>query len=246
MTTYRIFQERRVIAEMAAVGIDGLLERAFYELEKAIDSLVISLEAIERSLSREATAVRKRLARTRILTEQTIADVRRLIADLRPGALDELGLVAAIRWCAENHLEPLGVAFNLQADDLAHGRLPEELETVLCRIAQEAIGNIARHAGAHRVNMHLSRQDGQVRLVIEDDGEGFDPDAVQPARDGTQGLGLAGMRERASLVGGQVRIRSRVNTAQTHRQNIMDKLDLHNKSELTKYAIRKGLITVEP
>ncbi|MFQ5856240.1 MAG: ATP-binding protein [Anaerolineae bacterium] len=179
------------------------------ETGQVLASLVISLEAIERSLPPEISTVRQRLARTRVLTEHTIADIRRLIADLRPGALDELGLVAAIRWCSENHLEPLGIALDLQTDGLVSGRLPEELETVLFRITQEAIGNIARHAGARRVNIHLSRRDGEVHLVIEDDGEGFDPDAVQPARDGTQGLGLAGMRERASLLGGQVRIRSR-------------------------------------
>lgn len=179
------------------------------ETGQVLASLVIRLEAIERSLPAEASTARRRLASTRILTEQTIADIRRLIADLRPGTLDELGLVAAIRWCAENHLQPLSIDFDLQSDGLADGRLPEELETVLFRITQEAIGNIARHAGASRVKIHLSRRDGQVHLAIEDDGQGFDPDTVQPARDGTQGLGLAGMRERASLVGGQVRILSR-------------------------------------
>ncbi len=178
------------------------------ETGQVLASLVMSLEAIERGLSAEATTVRKHVARTKVLTERTVADIRRLIADLRPGLLDELGLVAAIRWCAENYLAPSGVALNLQTQGLTDDRLPEELETVLFRIAQEAIGNIARHAGASRVSVHLSRRGGEVYLAIEDDGAGFDPDTVQPAQDGTQGLGLAGMRERASLVGGQMRIRS--------------------------------------
>lgn len=178
------------------------------ETGQVLASLVMSLEAIERSLPPEVAMVRERLTRTKVLTEQTVADIRRLIADLRPGILDELGLVAAIRWCAENHLEPLGIAFSLQTEALASARLPEELETVLFRITQEAVGNIARHAGATQVDIHLSHRDGRVCLTIEDNGEGFDPEAVQPARDGTRGLGLAGMRERASLIGGQVRIQS--------------------------------------
>lgn len=178
------------------------------ETGQVLASLVMSLEAIERSLPPEAAAVRKRLARTKVLTERTVADIRRLIADLRPGLLDELGLVAAIRWYAENHLASLGVTPNLQAEGLGNNRLPEELETVLFRITQEAIGNIVRHAGASRVSICLSTRDGQVHLVIEDDGAGFDPDGVRPAQDGTQGLGLASMRERASLAGGRVRIRS--------------------------------------
>jgi signal transduction histidine kinase len=175
---------------------------------QVLASLVINLEAIERSLGPEAPMIQERLARTRILTEQTTADIRRLIADLRPGALDELGLVAAIRWWVENHLEPLGIAFDLQAEGLANNRLPEELETVLFRLTQETIGNVIRHAGATRVDIYLSRCKGRVYLVIEDNGRGFDPSTVQPAPDGTQGLGLAGIRERASLVGGQVRISS--------------------------------------
>ncbi|MCZ7574282.1 MAG: histidine kinase [Ardenticatenaceae bacterium] len=171
-------------------------------------SLVMSLEAIELSLPPETAAVRERVTRTRILAEQTVADIRRLIADLRPGVLDEMGLVAAIRWCAENHLESLGIGFSLRTEGLATSRLPEELETVLFRITQEAVGNIARHAGATQVNIQLSRRDGRVCLTIEDDGAGFDPEAVRPARDGTRGLGLASMRERASLAGGEVHIRS--------------------------------------
>lgn len=178
------------------------------ETGQMLASLVVSLEAIDRGLPAGASTVRERLVRTRTLTERTVADIRRLIADLRPGTLDELGLVAAIRWCAENHLASLRIGFDVQAEGLADDRLPEELETVLFRITQEAIGNIARHAGASQVNIQLSRRGGQVHLIIEDDGQGFDPDAVQPAQDGTEGLGLAGMRERASLIGGRVHIRS--------------------------------------
>lgn len=178
------------------------------ETGQVLASLVINLEAIERALGSEASTVRERLARTRILTEQAVANIRRLIADLRPGVLDELGLVAAIRWWVENHLQPLGISYKLQAASLTNDRLPKELETVLFRIAQEAVGNISRHASASQVNIHLDCYHDQVHLVIEDNGQGFDPNAVQPAQDGTQGLGLAGMQERASLVGGQVRISS--------------------------------------
>ncbi|MCZ7567726.1 MAG: histidine kinase [Ardenticatenaceae bacterium] len=176
---------------------------------QVLSSLVISLEAVQRSLPAEASDVRVRLGRTQDLIKQTVTDIRRLIADLRPGALDELGLVSAIRWCAENRLDALGVDYEVQARDLQTNRLSGTVETVLFRIAQEAIGNVARHAGATWVSISLARHDGQIRLVIEDDGKGFNPDAVQPARDGTHGLGLIGIRERASLIGGQTRIASR-------------------------------------
>lgn len=178
------------------------------ETGQVLASLVVSLKAIERSLPAELTQVQERVARTRTLVEETVTDIRRMIAGLRPGALDELGLVSAIRWCAENQLASLGIEYDVAASQSCDDNLPKALETVLFRISQEAITNIARHADADTVQISLLRQNGRIHLTIEDDGRGFNPDKVQPAEDDTRGLGLAGMRERASLVDGTVQISS--------------------------------------
>lgn len=178
------------------------------ETGQVLASLVVSLKAIERSLPAELIQVQERVARTRTLVEETVTDIRRMIAGLRPGALDELGLVSAIRWIAENQLASLDVEYDVTASPSCDDDLPNVLETVLFRISQEAITNVARHAQASTVQISLRQQEGGIHLTIEDDGQGFDPDEVQPAANDARGLGLAGMRERASLVDGTVHISS--------------------------------------
>ena len=132
----------------------------------------------------------------------TLHDVRRLAVELRPAALDDFGLVPAIERLLDTVGEQSGLTVDLQSEfgDL---RLPTETETTLYRIVQEALTNVLKHAAAERVTVLLSHGDAGVRLVIQDDGRGFDP---SKARDG--GVGLLGMRERVSLVGGRLTVES--------------------------------------
>jgi signal transduction histidine kinase len=151
--------------------------------------------------------VRARVADARGLANRTLAGVHQLILDLRPSVLDDLGLVPAIRWLAARHLEPLGVSVRCELEELDR-RIPVEVETALFRVVQEALTNVARHARAESVLIQLSREGETLEIEIEDDGIGFEPQAVATAQPGGRGLGLLGLRERVELLGGRVHIDS--------------------------------------
>jgi signal transduction histidine kinase len=147
------------------------------------------------------------LVEARQLAALTLEELRRLMHDLRPAVLDDLGLVPAIRWYADRHLAARGIAVRFECGALPD-RLPVEVETAFFRAAQEAITNIARHASAEMVLIQIAAEGGTLRLEVEDDGRGFDPADVVPRPGDMRGLGLTGMRERVELFGGRVRIDS--------------------------------------
>jgi PAS domain S-box-containing protein len=139
------------------------------------------------------------------VAHQLDQDVDHLVWELRPTALDDLGLRAALANYIQDWSVRAGVRADLHTTGLSSARLTSEVETTLYRIAQEALNNIAKHARAENVDVILERRPDYVSLIIEDDGVGFD----QPAA-GTphQGFGLLGMQERAALVGATVQIES--------------------------------------
>ena len=171
------------------------------ETGQSLTALIMNLEALERFLPPELVVARERLGRTKGLTSQALEEIRKMILDLRPTALDDLGLVPALRRYAETHLEPVGVKVELEASNLQE-RLPGHIETVVFRIIQEAINNVARHSKASRVRIFLEGKDSSILGTVEDNGAGFDAGEVLRSRDKVRGLGLAGMRERAVLSGG--------------------------------------------
>jgi signal transduction histidine kinase len=133
--------------------------------------------------------------------------VRDLSLDLRPSLLDDLGLVAALRWYGARQARHAGVSFHFTGR-LPEERLPATLETTCFRVAQEALTNVVRHAQAQHVWVHVQVQDTALQLTIRDDGVGFDPFMAQMrARDGNS-LGLLGMRERVAIAGGTIQITS--------------------------------------
>ncbi|UTI66319.1 GAF domain-containing sensor histidine kinase [Paraconexibacter antarcticus] len=133
--------------------------------------------------------------------ERQIAALRGIIADLRPPALDELGLEPALRSLVERQATVHGLEVHVCLE-LGGRRLDPELETPAYRVAQEGLTNVAKHAGATRVDVGLRVTGGAVELTITDDGHGLDPERVR----GTSGYGLVGMRERAELRGGDLAI----------------------------------------
>jgi signal transduction histidine kinase len=137
----------------------------------------------------------------------TLDAVHRLIADLRPSVLDDLGLTSAIVWCADRHLRSRGVAVRCEFSGLDR-RLPPEHETALFRVVQEAIANIDRHAGAETVLIQGSIRDHQLSVEVEDDGKGFDERAFAAPDRAGRGWGLLGMRERVEMLGGRLDIHS--------------------------------------
>jgi signal transduction histidine kinase len=133
--------------------------------------------------------------------DTTIASVQRLVVELRPGILDDLGLVAAIEWQCQDFERRSGMQCVCKASkeeidlDRAHA-------TAAFRICQEAITNVARHAKATAVNVRLDQIEGRLLLEIRDNGAGISPDKLSDS----QSFGLMGMRERAGALGGQVHI----------------------------------------
>jgi signal transduction histidine kinase len=130
------------------------------------------------------------------LLVKTQEEIHRIIHDLRPSLLDDLGLAAAMTSYADDHLKKHGLTVSLEIEEGLPSR--PEVETVIFRIYQELVTNILRHAGADHVSVELYKRDDTLVLAVEDDGEGFDPEAK------SEGAGITGMRERAALVNGTI------------------------------------------
>lgn len=139
------------------------------------------------------------------MTAQTLEDVRHMAYELRPPSLDDLGLLASLEGLAAQYRERFNLPVTFQAERLKR-RLTPDTELALYRIVQEALTNVAKHASESTARVTLWVEDDDLNVRIADNGPGFDPELVAQKRDG--GLGLFGMRERASLVGGTLDIRS--------------------------------------
>jgi signal transduction histidine kinase len=170
------------------------------ETGQSLTSVLLGLRAVEESATPEET--RTALERARKTVVQTLQDVRRLAVELRPKALDDFGLVPALRRLSEGFSEQTGIHVEVESN-LGDERLPSEVETALYRIVQEALTNVVKHARATNVSVLVTRKDGRVGAVIEDDGRGFDRENVRDA-----GLGLIGMEERVALLDGSLQIES--------------------------------------
>ena len=170
------------------------------ETGQALTSVLLGLKQVEDASSAEES--RNALASVRDQVVETLQSVRRLAVELRPQALDDFGLVAALERLCEAWRTQSGIAVDLQAN-LDSGRLSAEIETALYRIVQESLTNVAKHAGASRVSVVVTKREGVVMVVVEDDGRGF---GASGASEG--GLGLAGIKERVGLLGGRLAIES--------------------------------------
>ena len=131
-----------------------------------------------------------------------------LARELRPAALDDLGLAVALTNFVREWSRHFGITAEIHTSGVKFSRLASEIETALYRIAQEALNNVYKHAGANRADVMLERRDGKVVLIVEDDGRGFDPEAEAIPREDGRGMGLIGMSERAALAGGALEIES--------------------------------------
>jgi len=169
------------------------------ETGQALTSILLGVKAIRAS----ATSAEAELAEADVRAQivQALQDVRALAVELRPSALDDFGLVAALERLAETFEARSGLLTVVQAN--VDGRLPPEVETVLYRVVQEALTNIVKHAGAEHVSIVVRSRDGVVAATIDDDGHGFAREDVR-----ADALGLVGMRERLALVGGTLEVES--------------------------------------
>jgi len=170
-------------------------------LSRQLDSFVVS--AIN-NLSAEDISYVEGL---RQQTERILDGIHRFSQDLRPSVLDDLGLVPALEWLASDLTEHFGIAVEMKVLGSVRRFLPE-IELVLFRIAQEALRNVWKHSGASKARLTVEFGDGKVVLTVKDEGQGFElPDRVDDLTIAGK-LGLAGMQERAQLIGGKLKLQS--------------------------------------
>ena len=171
------------------------------EIGQHLTGINLILDQLERS---PPTSQMAPLVEVHKLVSDLITRVRELSLDLRPAMLDDLGLLPALLWLFERVSRQTHIDIDFQHNGLDQ-RFPQEVETAAYRIVQEALTNVARHAGVRRAQVHAAASDHILSVVIADQGKGFDA-ATELAAGATSGL--SGMRERAALLGGQLRIES--------------------------------------
>ena len=199
-------QELRRLSQRILEAQEDERQRVARELHdqsaQSLTLMLVRLRLLERSA--DAEQARQEVKELRRLTAQALEEIRRIALELRPKILEDLGLGEALAWRVDELNAAGGVRASLQVVGLDR-RLSKDRELVLYRVAQEALTNVARHAEARTARLVLEQAAGTVALSIEDDGVGFEVEAVlaHPA-----GLGLSGIRERLALVGGTLRINS--------------------------------------
>ena len=175
------------------------------ETSQALTALMFGLRLMEQEVNRPENLL-SHLAELKQLTDGVLEDLHRLAMDLRPASLDHLGLVAALEQLVKLTCERYNLCVRFKSTGLSEeARLPEDVETTLYRIVQEALTNAVRHARASNVDVILELRDGKSIVVVEDDGVGFDTTEIRKSGH----LGMLGMQERAQMAGGTLQIESR-------------------------------------
>jgi signal transduction histidine kinase len=210
LSPYEMAHRQAREANTALRGLNDLLEeqtrRISRELHDQAGQLVASVHIAIDEVARAApAATAARLGSVRELLDRVEDQLRRLSHELRPTMLDDLGLVTALEFLAEGVSARTGMAVTVEGP--RDERFPAPVETVLYRVAQEALTNVARHARARRAWVRVARDGPRLCCAIRDDGVGFDVGAVLE-RGSPQGIGLIGMRERLARVGGTLRLTS--------------------------------------
>jgi len=178
------------------------------ETGQALTAIGLGLRGLLDSLPPESKSGRDILHQLQGLTADSLRELQRIISDLRPSHLDDLGLSAALRWYAGRlqELTPLKIRVNITGDEAL---MDEAARITMFRIIQESLNNIIKHADAREVHIELGFTEENVHIMVRDDGKGFDLDEVKVRRSSRPSLGLAGMEERAALLGGTVQVHSR-------------------------------------
>ncbi len=177
------------------------------ETSQVLASLTASLEAAAGMLPGNVDKSKALVKKAQALSVDILDEINRLIYELRPALLDDWGLMAAVKWLADNRLGAAGVEVNFKTVGRER-RLQPQLEATLFRVIQEAVNNIARHAQAKHASISLRFMKKAVEVRIGDDGRGFDVEEAISSKDRPRGLGLLGMKERVELANGTLSIRS--------------------------------------
>jgi signal transduction histidine kinase len=175
------------------------------ETSQVLSALIMNVDLLE-SQAPVDDASRTRIAAVKSLAEEAARNLDRMLFELRPALLDELGLMPALRWYVAQMSDLWGIHIGFEGAKL--GRLPNHIELAAFRIVQEAVSNCARHARPSRVDVRVKVVDGVLHLEVNDDGVGFDALEVSARARTGEAVGLEGMRERAEIVGGTFRVDS--------------------------------------
>ena len=177
---------------------------------QSLTAIGLGLRGVEMHIENSAApqpGLLEKVREIKTYSANALGELHGIIADLRPQILDDMGLAAALKWYVQNYQQRRSLPSELIVEGTPY-RLPAEYETVLYRITQEALTNIAKHAHATRVAVTLNFSPAEVNLTVQDNGRGFNPDQTLQRNGRNAGWGLLGMRERASLIGGHAIIES--------------------------------------
>jgi signal transduction histidine kinase len=200
----RLRRQATLVEKLATSRERNRLARELHDtLAHSLSGLSVQLQALSTLLENDPGAARKALAHAQGTARGGLKEARRAITALRASPLEDLGLVEALHQHTQSVVERTGLELRWKAEGNYEG-LDPSIEQAIYRVAEEALANVERHAAARRVTVELRRQDEKVTLSVHDDGQGFDPH--QPRRDGH--YGLAGMAERAALIGGHLEVTS--------------------------------------
>jgi signal transduction histidine kinase len=200
----------RLMSRQLLLGQEEERKKISRELHDVIAQTLTSINFRLADLKADATAntkdLEQKITNTQQLVEQSVNIVHRFARELRPTVLDDVGLIPALRTFMKGFNEETGIHLSLSAF-AAVEQMKGDKRTVLYRVAQEALTNIARHAQASRAEVRIERLDGAVCMKIKDDGKGFQTEHVLHAKKNKR-LGLLGMRERLEMVGGTFTMKS--------------------------------------
>ncbi|CAA9299346.1 MAG: hypothetical protein AVDCRST_MAG89-347 [uncultured Gemmatimonadetes bacterium] len=211
----RLEATRYVLLRQLIVAEEQERIRLSRELHDQLGQLVTALRLGLRGLERGDGSATAALEDLEQLTVQLAGELSHIASELRPAALDRLGLQQALRAYVEDWSARYGIAAEFQPLGTAGERFALEVETTLFRTVQEALTNVAKHSAAQNVSVILERRPGTVRVIVEDDGTGFDVSAVAATGARTRRIGLVGMRERVELLGGTLELESAPNAGTT-------------------------------
>jgi signal transduction histidine kinase len=186
----------------------GRISRDLHDgVGQSITALKVQLQLLELSAVQEDSALASRLAELREMADRTLQEVRQISHLLRPQMLDDLGLLPTLRWLARTFQQRTGVQVELSSEGIDEQTDPD-VQNLVFRLVQEALTNVAKHAGAPTAQVRLGRVGDRLSLTVQDRGAGFDAEEFLRSTDEERGFGLRGMRDRVHLFSGRFAVKS--------------------------------------
>jgi signal transduction histidine kinase len=223
------------LLETEEEGRKKLARELHDEIGQAVAILQIEITNANSLPDDQLPALRQHLVHAREVAERTVQTVRNISLLLRPTLLDDLGLIPAVQWLLEDFIRRTGIQCSLAADEIDEN-LPDSIKTCIYRIIQESLHNCEKHAGASKAEISISQCGDSLTIDVKDNGRGFQTNASS-ARGRSIGLGILGMRERATRVGGALNIE----TAPGHGTRVLLAVPVPKTVQTQAMPVRSGL-----